>query len=211
MMASSNLTFAAHATILLCLLGASQSAPTDCERLVRPLHQVHLHHLEGGWAFIAGSINNSRIMEALKQRGSIAAYFSNSSETHLSYTQVNRITGQCQQRSYNISFQGSTFSLEGNHRFQLNGSFLFTSCPDCAVMRWVVNSARRQTVDLYLLSRRRTLEPEVMEEFKAQVNCLQLPPPAVMDPSEELCPEPQEHQEPTAVLRDGNNIRKKHV
>lgn len=195
-MVSSRLTFAAHAIILLFLLGVSQSAPPICEQLVRPLDQVHLHHLEGGLAFISGSINNSQIMEALQQRGSITAYFSNSSETHLSYTQVNRIAEQCQQRSYNISFQGNTFSLEGNGRFQFNGSFLYTSCPDCAVMRWLVNSARRQTEDLYLLSRRRKLEQEEMEEFKAQVNCLQLPPPVVMDPSEELCPE---HQEPTAV------------
>lgn len=49
-------------------------------------------------------------------------------------------------------------------------------------------------MDLYLLSRRRRLEQKEMEEFKAQVNCLQLPSPAVMDPSEELCPERQEQQ-----------------
>lgn len=193
MMISSSL-FAAHATILLCMVGVSQSAPPVCEQLVRPLDHVHLHRLEGGLAFVAGSINNSQIMEALKQRSSITAYFSNSSETHHSYTQVSRIAEQCQQMSYNISFQGSTFSLEGNSRFQFNGSFLYTSCPDCAVMRWLVNSARRQTVDLYLVSRRRTLEREEMEEFKAQVNCLQLPPPVVMDPSEKLCPQHQEHQ-----------------
>lgn len=175
--------------ILLCLVGASQSAPHVCEQLVRPLGQVQLHHLEGGLAFVAGSVNNSQIMEALKLRGSITAYFSNSSETHLSYTQVNRIAEQCHRRSYNISFQGATFSLEGQSRFQLNGTLLHTSCTDCAVMRWVVNSARRQTVDLYLLSRRRKLEQEEMEEFKAQVNCMQLPPPVVMDSSQELCPE----------------------
>lgn len=193
MMISSSL-FAAHATILLCIVGVSQSAPPVCEQLVRPLDHVHLHRLEGGLAFVAGSVNNSQIMEALKQRSSITAYFSNSSETHHSYTQVNRIAEQCQQKSYNISFQGSTFSLEGNSRFQFNGSFLYTSCPDCAVMRWFVNSARRQTVDLYLVSHRRKLEREEMEEFKAQVNCLQLPPPVVMDPSEKLCPQHQEHQ-----------------
>lgn len=204
--------FAAYATILLCLVGVSQSAPPVCEKLVRPLDQVDLHHLEGGLAFVAGSINNTLIMEALKQRGSIAAYFSNSSETNLSYTQVNRIAEQCQLRSYNISFQGSTFTLEGNNRFQFNGSFLYTSCPDCAVMRWVVKSTRRQTVDLYLLSRRRRLEQEEMEEFKAQVNCLQLPSPVVMDPSEELCPEHHEQQytnsTSSSVWRDARKTMK---
>lgn len=185
----SSVMFAAHATILLFLVGVSQAAPPVCEQLVQPLGQVHMHQLQGGLAFVAGSVNNSQIMEALKLRGSITAYFSNSSETHVSYTQVNRIAEQCQWRSYNISFQGATFTFEGNGRFQLNGSLLYTSCADCAVMQWAVNSPRRQTLDLYLLSRRRKLEQEEMEEFKAQVACMQLPPPVEMDPSEELCPE----------------------
>lgn len=189
MMVSSSLMFAAHATLLLCLVGVGLSAPPACEELVRPLDRVDRHRLEGGLAFIAGSVNSTVIMEALKQRGSVTAYFSNSSQANLSYTQVNRVAEQCQGKSYNVSIQGGSFTLEGGTRFQFNGSFLHTSCRDCAVMRWLVQSTRRQTVDLYLLSRRRRLEREEMEEFKAQVSCLQLPSPVVMDPSQELCPE----------------------
>lgn len=179
--------FAAYSVILLCLVAASQSAPPVCEKLVQPLDQLDSRHLEGGLAFIAGSINNSLIMQALKVRDSITAYFSNSSETEFSYTQINRIAGQCQHRHYNISIQDSTFTFEVGYRFQLNGSFLYTSCPDCVVMRWIVRSTRRNTDDLYLLSRRRTLRQEEMEEFTAQAGCLQLPSPVVMDPTKKLC------------------------
>lgn len=180
--------FAAYSVILLCLVAASQSAPPVCEKLVEPLDQVDPRHLEGGLAIIAGSVNNSLIMEALKVRDSITAYFSNTSETEFSYTQINRIAGQCLQRMhYNISIQDSTFTFEVGGRFELNGSFLYTSCPDCVVMRWVVRSARRNTDDLYLLSRRRKLRQEEMEEFTAQAGFLQLPSPVVMDPTKKLC------------------------
>lgn len=186
--------FTAYSVILLCLVAASQSAPPVCEKLVQPLSQVDSRNLEGGLAIIAGSINNSLIMEALKVRDSITAYFSNSSETEFSYTQINRIAGECQHRHYNISIQDSTFTFEVGGRFKLDGSFLYTSCPDCVVMRWIVRSTRRNTDDLYLLSRRRTLRQEEMEEFAAQAGCLQLPSPVVMDPTKKLCPEHPQSQ-----------------
>lgn len=179
--------FAACSVILLCFVAASQSGPPVCEKLVQPLDQMDPRHLEGGLAIVAGSVNNSLILEALKVRDSITAYFSNTSETEFSYIQINRIAGQCVHRHYNISIQDSTFTFEVGGRFELNGSFLYTSCPDCVVMRWVVRSTGRNTDDLYLLSRRRTLRPEEMEEFTAQVGCLQLPSPVVMDPTKELC------------------------
>lgn len=181
--------FAAYSVILLCLVAASQSAPPACEKLVQPLDQVDPRHLEGGLAFIAGSVNNSLIMEALKVRDSITAYFSNTSETEFSYIQINRIADRCLHHHYNISLQDSTFTFDVADRFKLKGAFLYTSCPDCVVMRWVVRSTRRNTDDLYLLSRRRELRQEEMEEFTAQAGCLQLPSPVVMDPTKKLCPE----------------------
>lgn len=41
----------------------------------------------------------------------------------------------------------------------------------------------------YLFRRRRELEHKEIEEFWAQVECLNMPPPAVMDPTKELCTE----------------------
>ncbi|KAF6718005.1 hypothetical protein FQA47_010666 [Oryzias melastigma] len=93
-----------------------------------------------------------------------------------------RFGDECQHRLYNISAEGRAFTFDVGNRFQLTGALLQTSCPDCLVMRWVVSSKRRHSVDLYLLSRRRTVEPKEMEEFRAQLKCYQLPVPVVMDP-----------------------------
>uniref|UniRef100_A0A3Q3E775 Uncharacterized protein n=1 Tax=Labrus bergylta TaxID=56723 RepID=A0A3Q3E775_9LABR len=176
------------ALFLLFLASVSHSAPV-CEKLMMPL-EMEPGHLEGKWALVAGSLNNSSSMEALRLRDSITMYFSNSSETStVSYTQINRFDDLCQSLLYNTSVEGSTFTFNVGNRFDLAGSFLHTSCPDCVVMRWIVRSKRRVSKDLYLLSRRRQVEELEMEEFRAQLDCYQMPPPVVMDPSKELCPE----------------------
>lgn len=185
--------------ILFCLISVSHSAPPVCEKLVHPLDQLDPRQFEGRLAFVAGSISHQPSMDALRQRDSITVYFSNSSETsNFSYTQINRFGDQCQYLPYNISVEGSAFTFDVGNRFNLNGSFLYTSCPDCIVMRWIVQSKKRLSADLYLLSRRREVEQEEMEEFMAQLRCYQLPTPVVMDPTKELCPKQPQNQ-PTAA------------
>lgn len=171
-------------TVVFCLMSVSSSSPLVCEKLVQPMVSLATHHIEGRWALVEGSLNHGPSMEALGQRDSITMFFSNST-----YTQINRISDQCQYLPYNISVEGSTFTFDVANRFNLTGAFLYTSCPDCLVMRWIVESSRRRSVDLYLLSRRRQVEPREREEFRAQLKCFQLPEPVVMDPAMELCPE----------------------
>uniref|UniRef100_A0A4W6FTU3 Apolipoprotein M n=1 Tax=Lates calcarifer TaxID=8187 RepID=A0A4W6FTU3_LATCA len=196
--------FAVCAFTLLCLMSVSHSAPMVCEKLVHPLDQLEPHHLEGKWALVAGSLNHPSSMDSLRLRDSITMYFSNSSEAStISYTQVNRFGDQCQDLHYNISVQRSSFTFDVGNRFELTGSFLYTSCPDCVVMQWVVKSKKRLSTDLYLLSRRREVEQQEMEEFRAQLRCYQLPTPVVMDPTKELCPEQPESQ-PTCCVTDIN-------
>uniref|UniRef100_A0A3P9PCK4 Apolipoprotein M n=1 Tax=Poecilia reticulata TaxID=8081 RepID=A0A3P9PCK4_POERE len=182
--------FAVFAFTVLCLVSVSHSTPLLCEKLVQPLESLAPHHLEGRWALVAGSLNHSQSMDALRLRDSITMYFSNSSDpSTVSYTQINRFGNGCQHLRYNISLDGSSFSFDVGNRFDLNGSFHYTSCPDCLVMLWVVKSSKRHSVDLYLLSRRREVDLREMEEFRAQLKCFQLPVPVVMDSAEKLCPE----------------------
>ena len=202
--------FGLFSVTLLCLVSVSHSSALVCEKLVHPLDQIGPHHLDGRWALVAGSLNHSLSMDALRLRDSITMYFSNSSDTSsFSYTQINRFGDQCQHLPYNISLEGSAFTFDVGNRFELTGSFLYTSCPDCLVMQWSVRSRKRISVDLYLLSRRREVEQEEMEEFTAQLKCYQLPTPVVMDPNKELCPQQPESQ-PTAAAaaqteREENN------
>ncbi|XP_072239524.1 uncharacterized protein [Leuresthes tenuis] len=182
--------FAVCVTAVFCLLSVSHSTPLVCEKLVHPLDSLAPHHLNGRWALVAGSLSDVPSMKALGLRDSITMYFSNSSDTStFSYTQINRFGEECQHLPYNISVEGSTFTFDVGNRFNLTGAFLQTSCTDCLVMKWIVESKRRHSVDLYLLSRRREVEPREMEEFRAQLRCYQLPEPVAMDPTKELCPE----------------------
>ncbi|KAK5926517.1 hypothetical protein CgunFtcFv8_022083 [Champsocephalus gunnari] len=75
---------------------------------------------------------------------------------------------------------------------------MFFSNSDCVVMRWIVQSSKRRSMDMYLLSRRREVEQKELEEFRHQLNCYGLPTPVVMDPTKESCPD-QPESEPTAA------------
>lgn len=201
--------FAVCAVTLLCLMSVSHSAPMVCEELTHALDQQEPHHFEGKWSLVAGSLNHLPSMEALRLRDSITMYFSNSSEAStISYTQVNRFGDQCQYLHYNVSVQSSSFTFDVGNRFELVGSFLYTSCPNCLVMRWNVTSPRRQSKDLYLLSRRREVEQKELEEFRAQLKCSQLPEPVVMDSTKELCPELPESR-PTAAQIEETSVEEK--
>lgn len=189
---TSRRAFPVFAVALFCLMSVSHLRPV-CEKLLHPLEQVDPQIFQGGLAFVAGSLNHQPSLDALKQRDSITVYFSNSTDApRTTYTQINRFGDQCQQLPYNITMEGTTFNFDVANRFQLEASFRYTSCPDCVVMQWLVNSEKRRSLELYLLSRRRQVEEKEMEEFLDQLWCYKLPPPVVMDPSKELCPkEPQ--------------------
>ncbi|CAL8332960.1 unnamed protein product [Merluccius merluccius] len=179
-------------TILFSSAAVSQSALLSCDDLLKPLAQMPANHLEGRWALVAGSLSHPASLEALKQRDSITAFFHDSNHTtSTNYTQVNRFPDGCQHLTYRLSRDGGAFTfLVEDGRFNLTGVFLRTSCPDCLVMRWDVESRRRASLDVYLLSsRRREVEHGEMEEYRAQLECLGLPPPVVMSPTAELCPE----------------------
>ena len=179
---------AACAITLLCLVSVSRSAPLVCEVLVQPLVQLDLGRLEGRWAMVAGTLNNLTYLERFKQRESATVNFSsNTSDTNVSYSSSIHLNNKCLYHSYNISLEGSSFTYDGTDKSNLTGNFVHTSCQDCLLMRLNVESGKRQ--HFYLFSRRRQLEQKEMEEFRAQVKCLNMPPPAVLDPTKELCPQ----------------------
>ncbi|MEQ2186328.1 hypothetical protein GOODEAATRI_027482 [Goodea atripinnis] len=174
------------AVALLCLLPVSHSAPLTCEELVRPLVRLDPRHLEGKRALVAGSLSQPQFLERFKQRDSASVNFANStSDTSISYTRSIRLHDNCTYSSYNITLEGSSFTFDGTDKSNLSAAFIHTSCHDCMLMRMNVESGKR--VHFYLFSKRRQLEQEELEEFRAQVKCLNMPPPAVMDPTKELC------------------------
>lgn len=193
--------FLSVAPILLCLVSVSQAASLTCEDLVRPLDQLNPHHLVGRWALVAGSLSHLPYLERFKQRDSASVnFYSNTSETSISYTRSIHLDNKCLYSSYNISLEGSSFTYDGTEKSNISASFVHTSCHDCILMHMNVESGKRQ--HFYLFSRRRQLEKQEMEEFKDQLECLNMPQPVVMDPEKKLCPE-QPEDDPTA-LHEGN-------
>ncbi|KAF3687540.1 hypothetical protein EXN66_Car003212 [Channa argus] len=185
MISTHRVMFLVCAIVLLRLTSLSHSAPLACEALVRPLDQLDLHHLEGRWAMVAASLSDLSLMGRLASRDSATAKFSiNTCDSNILLRRSMSLNNTCHYSAYNISLEGSRFTFD-NGRVTTN--FIHTSCQDCILMSFDVESGKRQ--HFYLFSRRRQLEQEEVADFRAQVKCLHMPPPVVMDPSKELCPE----------------------
>lgn len=175
--------FVTCAIALISLVSRSHAAPPSCEDLVRTVDQPDRHHLPGRWALVAGSLNDSAAAHGLKTIDSVVYDFKNSS-----YNQANGANGLCASYTYNISMEGHVFTAKDkNANFTL--TLIHTSCQDCLVLSFHLKSPSYERLDLYLLSKKRELDQKEMEEFRAQLECLKMPPPVVMDPSKELCPE----------------------
>lgn len=176
----------AAAVLLLSLVSVSCSVPLACEDLLQPLGQPHLRGLEGRRAMVAGFISHLPFMELLRSRDSATAEFSNNgNESSIFFRRSGRSDGNCYYASYNVTLEGSSFTQD---ELNLTTTFVHTSCHDCILLKFDVESGKRQHV--YLFSKRRQLEETEIEEFRAQAKCLNMPPPVVMDPTKELCPEP---------------------
>ncbi|KAM7394101.1 hypothetical protein PAMP_020921 [Pampus punctatissimus] len=180
--------FTICAITFLCLMSASHSAPLECEALVKALDQLDSRHLDGRWALVSGGFSDPKLLEFFKNRNSSSIDFSFSpGTTDISYTPTVQVGGKCISQSYNVSLEGSILTFDARDRINLSVTFIYTSCPDCLVMRYDTESKEVQR--LFLFSRRREVEQKEMEEFRAQVECLKMTPPFVLDPTKELCPE----------------------
>lgn len=178
-----NMLFAACAIAGLCLLSVSSAVPLACEDLVRPLDQVD--HFEGRWVLVAGSLNNTAAEDILKGRDSVVVYLHNSS-----YIQASHVGGHCIYERHNMSTEGHIFTIKEKN-FNFTVTLSHTSCQDCAVMTLDMEAPKYKSTDLYLFSKRREVDQKEMDEFNAQVKCLKLPLPVVMDPTKEICPDPR--------------------
>lgn len=198
--------FFAACAVIVCLVSASRAAPLPCEDLVRPLDQVDSRQMEGRWVLIAGSLSHLPYLERFKQRDSASINVSSiTSETSMSYTRSIRMDNKCSQISVNISLEGTSFTYDGIDKSNLTANFVHTSCHDCMLMHINVDSGKRQ--HFYLFSRRRQLEQKEMDDFIAQVECLNMPPPVFKDATKELCPveTASDQAAPTEEKTEGQN------
>ncbi|KAG7485220.1 hypothetical protein JOB18_005486 [Solea senegalensis] len=165
---------------VLCLVSVSHSS-LACEDLLRPSDQLDSDHLEGRWNLVAGSLKNPAAAQVLKGLDSVTIDYSNSSYFH-----THRNGSSCTVHHHEITLDGHIFSMPGLS-WNFTGT-LFSTCPDCLVAGINIDMATSKSLNIYLFSRRREVTQKEMEDFKAQADCLKLPPPVVMDPNKETCP-----------------------
>lgn len=175
--------FAACIISVLCSLSGSLAAPLACDDLVRPLNQMDPHNLVGTWTVIASSFQMDSAAAALREKDSYTVFVGNST-----YTLAFSDKGQCHYYLRNMSVEGPVVTSKvGN--YTLTATFHHTSCADCLLMTYDVDSPSYKSKDVYLIGKRRELDQNEMEEFKAQLECLKIPLLVVTDPTKELCPE----------------------
>ncbi|KAK9540052.1 hypothetical protein VZT92_002524 [Zoarces viviparus] len=172
------------AIAVLCVMPVGHAAPLDCKHLVEPLGQIDPGHLEGRWALVADSLKIFETGRPFLPFDSVSVDFHNST-----YTQGNRYGEECRYQTQNISIEGPNFDIKVGGSVNLRGTFLHTSCSDCVALTLTVDSPNQNTLEVCLLSRRRQLDQKELEEFRAQVECLNMPQHVVMDPTKQLCPD----------------------
>lgn len=168
------------AITLLCLMSLSHSAPLDCKD-VQPLDQADPRHYEGTWAMVASNLKIVKPEHPVIPTDSIRIDFYNSTST-----QSNRYGFWCTSFSSNISIEGP--NLQIGQMSTYNGTLFNTSCSDCMILKLVMDTPKHKTVEVCLFSKRREVDQNELKEFRAQVECLNMPTPFVMDPTKELCP-----------------------
>lgn len=175
--------FAVFAIALLCLVSVSRAAPLDCKDLTEPLGQVDPRDMKGRWSLVADSMKIIEAAEPHQHTDSIALEFFNTT-----YTQANRYGDHCHYSSREVSIKGPNFHVDVGHMANFTGTIFNTSCPDCMMLSFNVESPNFKSMELCLFSRRREVDQKELEEFRAQVECLNMPKHVVMDPTKELCP-----------------------
>ncbi|XP_072239464.1 uncharacterized protein [Leuresthes tenuis] len=176
------------AVVLLSLLSLGNCAPlSDCDTLLKPI-TISNEEILGRWLYIGGSSNipGSRSLAHLMTSAWVDLTETSRSNVH-NLVQTHRIYGRCSSYAYDVLFENSTMLIE--EPFYLKEVYLSNDCPDCLVANEDIVSGRDSFKSLLMFSRSRTVSPAALALLKKQAECLQMPPPIIMDTDYEICPD----------------------
>ncbi|KAM3624280.1 uncharacterized protein V6R79_021442 [Siganus canaliculatus] len=179
--------FVHAALVVLCFLSGAHSVPvTKCENLTRPIQIQGREQLLGKWIHIAESTNlvGSKLLTKAFVDSSWMKFSAGKESDDLDAIQVQKMFGSCFTVTSKVTVVNST--LYTAQPMITTEVLLNTSCTDCIVVYTVGDSVLK---GVQLLSRRTHVTAAELEEFKKQVQCLNLPSPAILNPDKGLCPE----------------------
>lgn len=174
------------AVTVFCLVSGSLADSLSCDNLMLPLEQVDPGKLEGRWTLVADSLRIVRSQVPTGHSDSVSVYFFNST-----FLKANRDGESCSYSHRNVTIDGPRYHVAIGPVVSLSGTFYPTSCPDCVMLTFIVDSPLYVSEELCLFSRRREVDEETLREFIALSKCLKFSSHVVMDPNKELCPLPE--------------------
>lgn len=175
--------FAVCAIALLCLAYVSHSEPLTCKDVLQPLDELDPNDLQGEWAMVAGSLRVIESDEPFDIPDSVSLNFYNST-----FTKGNLYGESCQYLSRDVLIKDAQYNFTVGQMSNFSGTIFRTSCTDCVVLSFKVESPHFKSEELCLFSKRREMDEKVLKEFATQAECLKLPKIRVMDPTKHLCP-----------------------
>ncbi|MEQ2167370.1 hypothetical protein GOODEAATRI_003532 [Goodea atripinnis] len=179
------------AVAVFSLLSLGQSAPaTNCESLIQPIQINGRDQLLGRWTFIAEStdIPGSRVLSKMFMGNSWLSSTAATQENVITTSQNQKMFGLCFSLTYNMTLENNALVLV--IPYPSTAFLLNTGCPDCMVVFTNYTIGRSLYKGLQLLSRRPKVSAAELEEYKKQVECLNLPAAAILDPENGFCPDP---------------------
>ncbi|XP_059197236.1 uncharacterized protein LOC131977794 isoform X3 [Centropristis striata] len=178
------------AVAVLSLLSVGQSAPvSSCESLIQPREINGTEQLLGTWTYIAEATNipsSTLLTEMFVESWRVKVTAANESDT-MNFSQAKKMLGRCFTLTYKATLEKNTLTSVIGHPLPFSTALLSTGCPDCNVFYTNVTIGGRTVHSAKLISRRDKVAAAELEEFTKQVECLNLPAPAIMDPEKGFC------------------------
>lgn len=179
--------FVKTAFVVLCLVSGILAAPLTCDDVTQPAIQTDLSRWYGEWNLVAAGVKVVRSLVLLTDSDSFTLHYNNAT-----FLTIGRYGDQCRLSRYNVTMEGAHFTTSSG-LVTANGTiFSSSNCPDCILTRIIMDSSYFTLEHLLLLSRRKEVNPEELQDFKSLVPCLKIPGYVVMDPYKERCPIPED-------------------
>ncbi|XP_058496582.1 uncharacterized protein LOC131466961 [Solea solea] len=189
------------AAAVLSFLSVGQSAPvTDCESLIQPVKIQDREQLLGKWIYLAESTNftGSKLLTNMLVETVWGKMTAANEIDAIHHYQSLKMFGQCFAVRTNLTLENNTFSMV--QPYPASAEVLKSGCADCLVFHIKYSFIfGRQYRGLQLLSKRTNVSTAELQEFKKQVECLNLPPPAILVTDTGLCPDESSSQETETV------------
>ncbi|XP_007551737.1 uncharacterized protein LOC103137769 [Poecilia formosa] len=179
------------AVAVLSLLSLGQTAPTtNCESLTQRIQIPGRDQLLGRWNYIAESTDIVGAKQLLEMsKGTVWSNYVAATEENIMIGSMHlKTAGLCFSMTFNSTLENNTLTL--TYPYSMTGFQLKTGCPDCKVLYSNITLGRSSHRGVQLLSRRPKVSAAELQEFKKQVECLNLPEAAILDPEQGFCPDP---------------------